>query len=180
MYCSRNAIESQPWFYAMVEATLFQIQLCIVLAYNSRSCHSANSVNILCPPLLFLSGIQTSQSPKTPSSSTPSPIVLKKWHGHATTRRTNSTYTLAWNPGSKSTTVPTRYCFITVVIAILEWNTHPSHDLFLNRTCVGRCYMFFLIFSPLLRSTCGWSWFLTCTASTRSLSLYPPPQRLAL
>lgn len=36
------------------------------------------------------------------------------------------------------------------------------------------------IFSPLLRSTCGWSWFLIYTASTRSHSSSPPPPRLVL
>lgn len=56
----------------------------------------------------FLSGTQTSPSPKTPSSSIPSPIALKKWHGHDTTKRISSTCTLAKSPGSGSTIAPTR------------------------------------------------------------------------
>lgn len=72
--------------------------------------------------LFFLSGTQTSLSPRTPSSSTPSPIALKKWHGHATTRRISSTCTLAWSPGSKSTTVPTRYSHLLLnALSVEHW-----------------------------------------------------------
>lgn len=91
----------------------------------SRSHLSGNSFmenSFLFYSFFFLSGTQTSLSPRTPSSSTPSPIALKKWHGHATTRRISSTCTLAWSPGSKSTTVPTRYSHLLLnALSVEHW-----------------------------------------------------------